>query len=601
MRVLTTPLLALFIALGGCAQMGPRPPQQPSAPEAAVARLHTLFESEWQRSLEEDPVNASYLGYHDYDDRWPDVSLDALRTSHQADVVALEKLHTIARSALPPEEQLNYDLFERQYRTRVDGWQYKGYLMPLNQRGGIQTADEITEALRFSKVADYRHWIQRLQTFATYEKQTVALMREGIRQGMVQPKVVMQRVPHQIAAQVVDAPDKSPFFRPFKHFPDSIDATTRAQLTARAKEAISSVVIPAYRDFQDFFNNTYLPASRQTIGASDLPNGRDYYRYLTRKFTTTDLTPEQIHQIGLDEVDRIHGEMEKIIKKIGYRGSFSDFLNYLRDDPRNYYKNPEALLEAYRAIAKRIDPELVKLFGKLPRTPYGVRPIPANVAPDTTTAYYSPPAADGSRAGYYYVNLYKPETRPKYEMETLTCHEAVPGHHLQIALAMELHGLPNFRRFGEFTAFTEGWALYAESLGSQLGLYKDPKSQFGRLTYDMWRAVRLVVDTGIHSMGWTRQQAIDYFKANTAKTDQDIVNEVDRYIAWPGQALAYKIGELKIRELRDRARAKLGDAFDIREFHDQVLSHGSIPLDILEKQVDAWIARKLAARQANPS
>jgi prolyl oligopeptidase len=314
------------------------------------------------------------------------------------------------------------------------------------------------------------------------------------------------------------------------------------------------------------------------------------YESAARRFTTTSLSPEQIHQIGLDEVARIRGEMEELIQELGFDGDLQDFNDYLRTAPEFYYESPEALFEGYLAVSKRLDPELVKLFGRLPRMPYGVRAIPEQIAPDTTTAYYMRPAADGSRAGYYYVNLYRPEVRPKYEMEVLSVHEAVPGHHLQIALAQELEGLPTFRKLSGPTAFIEGWGLYSERLGYDMGLYRDPYSRYGQLIYDMWRAVRLVVDTGMHYMGWTREQAIEYFKNNAAKTEADIINEIDRYIGWPGQALAYKIGQLKILELRSRAEQRLGDRFDIRAFHDHLLGAGALPLDVLEERMDRWLA-----------
>lgn len=560
--------------------------------EKAVAALHALFDTEWERGLREGPVGATYLGDDRYNDRWPDVSLAAIAKRHAEDKNVLEQLAAIDRDLLSLDEQLNYDLFAREYRLAVEGHQYQTYLMPMNQRGGIQTASELVEVLRFEDLKDYQDWLARLNSLDTYMDQTIALLRESIKIGMVQPRIIMERIPDQIQAQIVDDPADSPFYAPFVELSADLDAAQQAELRRAGQTAIREVVIPAYKKLLAFFENDYLPACRETVGIWAVPNGRDLYAFRARYYTTTDLTPDQIHQIGLDEVARIRGEMDKIIENVGFTGDFQAFLEFLRTDPQFYYDTPEELLEAYRATAKRIDPELVHLFGKLPRTPYGVRPIPDNIAPDTTTAYYQPLAADGSRAGYYYVNLYKPETRPKYEIEVLTVHESVPGHHLQIALAYEQQNLPKFRRYGGVTAFVEGWGLYSERLGYDLGLYQDPYSKFGQLTYDMWRAVRLVVDTGMHAKGWTRQQAIDYFMANAAKTKLDIVNEIDRYIAWPGQALAYKIGQLRILELRQRAESTLGERFDIKAFHDKVLEAGALPLDILERRVDAWIAEQ---------
>jgi uncharacterized protein (DUF885 family) len=565
-----------------------------SALAGPVEDLHQLYDQAWERTLREDPTFASSLGDRRYNTLWPDSSLAAMERSHADDVALLKEIDALDASALPPAERINYEIFKRSYAQRVEGYRFRGFLMPIDQRGGIQTIDELTESLRFATVQDYEDWIARLDSIGPFVDQTTQLMRTGMKEHRVQPHIVMERVPGQIAAQVVSSPADSPFYAPFRSFPDDISAADRERLSQSAQTAISRSVIPAYKRFGDFFDREYLPACRESIGAWDMPDGDDWYRFLVRRYTTLDLTPDQVHEIGLKEVERIRGEMQKIIEQVGFQGSFQDFLQFLRTDPQFYYTDAKALLEGYMATAKRIDPELVKLFGRLPRTPYGVRPIPDKIAPDTTTAYYSQPAADGSRAGYYYVNLYKPETRPKYEMEVLTVHESVPGHHLQIALAQELGELPEFRRYDGFTAFVEGWGLYSESLGDELGLYKDPYSKFGQLTYEMWRAVRLVVDTGMHAKHWTRQQAIDFFKSNAAKTELDIVNEIDRYIAWPGQALAYKIGELKIKELRVRAQERLGDRFDIRAFHDTVLGSGAVPLGVLESNVDAWIASQEA-------
>ena len=376
--------------------------------------------------------------------------------------------------------------------------------------------------------------------------------------------------------------------------PKTIESDTAQGLKNKARAVISGSLTPAYAAFKDFIEERYLPNSREQPGIGSLPGGKAIYAMLARHFTTTDLTPEQIHNIGLGEVARIRGEMQDVIDEVEFEGDLSEFNDFLRTDPQFYYETPEALLEGYQAVSKRLDPELVKLFGKLPRMPYGVRPIAPELAPDTTTAFYMRPALDGSRPGWYYVNLHRPEVRPKYEMEVLSVHESVPGHHLQIALAQEIEGLPEFRRNSSVTAFIEGWGLYSERLGYDMGLYTAPYSRYGQLIYDMWLAVRLVVDTGIHYFGWSRQEAIYYFKNNAAKTESDIINEIDRYIGWPGQALAYKIGQLKMLELRAQAETELGDRFDIRAFHDQLLGAGAIPLDALEARMNLWITAEKA-------
>jgi prolyl oligopeptidase len=549
----------------------------------------TLLEEAWEWRLAQDPMEASRQGDRRYNTEWRDGSLAGYEKRHQVRRDFLRRTYAIDKSALSETEQLNYELFRRDLQRRVDEYQFNGHLMPFNQRGGVQNLDSQTAYLRFESVADYEDWLVRMGKIDTVVEQTIERANEGLETGLVLPRVLMERIPDQIAVQLVEEGADSPFYRIFGEMPDSIPASVQERLRISAVDIIEEVVVPAYRELASYFEDVYLPDTRDSIGLSSLPNGRAWYEFLAHRFTTTRMTPDEIHRLGLDEVKRIRDEMQDVIDELEFEGDFQAFLNYLRTDPQFYYDNPDDLYQAYLATSKRIDPELVRLFGTLPRMPYGVKPIPDAIAPDTTTAYYSRPAADGSRAGIYWVNLYKPEVRPKYEIEVLSVHEAMPGHHLQLAIQQEIDDMPEFRRYSGFTAFVEGWGLYSESLGYDLGLYEDPYSRFGALTYDMWRAVRLVVDTGIHYKGWTRQQAIDFFKDNAAKTEHDIVNEIDRYIVMPGQALAYKIGQLKIKALRTQAESALGNKFDIRAFHDELLGAGALPLDILQQRMDAWL------------
>ena len=564
----------------------------PVPQNADTKALHALFDAEWDYSMQQSPENASELGDRRWNDRWSDESLVAYarRYAHNREVLA--GLKKINRANLNAADQLNYDLFQKNYERALEGYKFRQFLIPLNQRGGIQTQDELADSLRFETKKDYQDWITRMRSFPVLMDQTIDLMREGIKERMVHPKVIMQRLPAQIDKQIVSDPTQSGFYKPFQHFSAEISPADQQELSQEARQAIEQQVVPAYKKFKEFFVNEYLPACFDQVGIWQVPHGDELYAYDVRRYTTTDLTPDQVHEIGLKEVARIRAEMDRVMQQTGFKGTREEFFKFLRTDPQFYYKSPDDLFEAYKAMAKTIDPNLVRVFRTLPREPYGVEAIPAVAAPDTTAAYYRPGAADGSRAGTYFVNLYKPETRPKWEMLVLTLHESVPGHHLQIARAHELGEMPKFRRFAGYTAFIEGWGLYAESLGDDMGLYTDAYAKFGELTYQMWRAVRLVVDTGIHAKHWTRDQAIKYFMDNAPKAELDIVNEIDRYIAWPGQALAYKIGELKIHELRTRAHDQLGEKFDLRAFHDLVLGSGPLPLDILERNVNEWIVEQ---------
>jgi uncharacterized protein (DUF885 family) len=565
---------------------------QVERPNEAAKALHALFAAEWDYQMEQYPTWASTLGDRRWNDRWRDDSLKAITKRHSHDREVLTKLAQIDRAALAPADRLNYDLFNKEYQDSVEDFQFRRYLLPLNQLDGVHTKNQLAEALRFTTLKDYEDWLARLKSLPALIEQTMALMRQGVKEGIIYPKVVLQRVPAQIDHQIVGDPKASPLYKPFTRFPESMAEPDRARLSQAAQEIIAAQVVAAYRQLKDFFVKEYLPAATDRVGVWQLPNGTAMYAHSVRHHTTTNLSPKEIHDLGLREVRRIRSEMQRLIDAVGFKGSFGEFADFLRSDRRFYFQSETELLDAYRAMSRRIDPALVKVFRTLPRMPYGIEPIPANIAPDSPAAYYRGPAADGSRGGTFLVNTYKPEIRPKYEMMALALHEAVPGHHLQIALAMEQNDLPNFRRYGGYTAFVEGWGLYAESLGDEMGLYDDPYSKFGKLMYEIWRASRLVVDTGMHFLRWDRQRAIDFMVENTAKQELEIAAEVDRYIVWPGQALAYKVGQLKISELRTKAKLALADKFDIRDFHDELLKDGPLPLDQLESKIGAWIDKQ---------
>ena len=582
----TWPLVLVLLTFPVIGRTAPRP--------NATKALHDLFTAAWDQQMLEDPEHASELGDRRWNDRWMDRSPEAYARRDQNNHAILATLAKIDRKQLSKADQLNYDLFQKRYADRIEQYKVRWFLMTFNQREGPQTSDDLSSSLRFETVKDYEDWLARLRAVPTAMDQFTTLLREGIRERMVHPRVIMERIPAQIDKQIVSDPTQSGFYKPFKSFPSAISQADQQRLQQDAREAVEKQVVPAFAKFKQFFVSEYLPACYDKVGAWQLPHGGELYAQMIRHYTTTNETPEEVHQIGLKEVARINAEMDSVMQQTGFKGTRDEFFKFLRTDPQFFYKTPEELFVAYKALAKTVDPNLVKVFRTLPREPYGVEAIPASFAPDTTAAYYRPGAADGSRAGTYFVNLYKPDARPKWEMMALSLHESVPGHHLQIARAHELGEMPKFRRFGEYTAYVEGWGLYAESLGEDMGLYSDPYSKFGQLSYEMWRAVRLVVDTGIHVKHWTREQAIKYFMENCPKHELDITNEIDRYIAWPGQALAYKTGELKIKELRARAQEKLGAKFDLKDFHDEVLGSGPLPLDILERNVDEWIAERAA-------
>jgi uncharacterized protein (DUF885 family) len=569
----------------------------------SVRQFRAYLDEDWKRWMLEYPEVATSVGYPGQNRRWSDDSPQGIAARKQHLQESLAQLKSFSRDALPSPEQLNYDLYLELLSTAEEGLQYGddpfpfrnvvplNLWMPISQMGGVQqgAADTIS-TMPNRTVADYEDILVRLSALPVYVQQQQALLQEGLKRGYSPPKLMLRDLPKQIADLIPADPLQSALLQPFTEFPAAIPEADRPRLTNRAKEIYTAAVAPAFQVLHDYVTNTYIPACRDTIAATALPNGAAAYAFHVRWQTTTNLTPQQIHELGLSEVKRIRAEMDKVIAAAQFHGTFHEFTEFLRNDSRFYYTNVEDLVNGYRIIDKRIDPELSHEFGKLPRLTYGVTPIPDFKAPSQTTAYYQPGAPDVGRPGSFFVNTYKLHSRPKWEMEALSLHESVPGHHLQISLAQELTGLPDFRKHIGYSAFVEGWALYSESLGEELGLYKDPYSKFGQLSYEMWRAVRLVVDTGIHSMGWTREQAIQFFKDNTGKTDQDIIVEVDRYIVWPGQALAYKLGQLKTRQLRTAAETQLGDKFNVRWFHDAVLENGAVPLSILEQRVQQWTA-----------
>lgn len=577
------------------------------------AALRSFLDQDWKYWMAQYPEVATALGDPGQNDRWTDYSEAAIAARNEHLRRSVDRLKSIDRAGLDASGQLDYDLYLEMLQSAVTGLDFGNDALPLRQviphnlympvnqlEGMLQDVPRTIAMMPAATVANYEDILQRLEAIPELSAATMALMRKGIEKQSTPPAITLRDVPDQAAAQVVADPMESPLLAAFRNFPPSIGEADRTRLSEAAVTAYRERVGPSFKAFQEFLLTEYLPACRDSVGVDALANGDTMYAFNVRWHTTTAKTPQEIHETGLSDVKRIRGEMDAVMAASGFGGNFDDFKTFLRTDPRFFFHDAAALVAAYRDIAKRADPWLAHLFGTLPRLPYGVIPVPDAIAPSQTTAYYDPGALSEGRPGYMNVNTYRLDMRPKWEMEALTLHEAVPGHHIQISLAQEIPALPEFRKNTSYTAFVEGWALYAESLGSEMGFYQDPYSKFGQLTYEMWRAVRLVVDTGLHSMGWTRQEAIDYFAANTPKTLQDITVEVDRYIVWPGQALGYKMGQLKIRELRTTAEQQLGAKFDVRTFHDVVLGHGAVPMDVLERQVDGWIAAGSEIKAGRP-
>ena len=558
--------------------------------EPEARRLHRLFDSYWRYSLQESPELATYVGEPRHDHRWTDLSLPAVERRKAELEVPARVLATLDRGQLDARDRDHFDLFARATAEALEGRRYPAELLPLNQMYGIQqSVAQILMMMPAGTAADFGNRIARLQGVPALVDQTIALLREGVARGITVPRVTLRDVPQQILNQVPEDPAAAPALRSFEKMPDGIGAEERKRLTEQAARAYHEHVVPAFRRLHAYVTDEYIPRSREAIAMSALPDGEAWYAFNVRQTTTTTLTPREIHDLGLQEVARIRAEMDRVMRAAGFTGTLHEFMQVLRTDPRFFFTRAEDLLAAYRDIAKRADPELARLFGRLPRLPYGVIAVPAYAEKSQTTAYYEPGSPAAGRPGYFYANTYDLGARPRWEMEALTLHEAVPGHHLQIALAQEMEDVPEFRRHGFYTAYIEGWGLYAESLGGEMGFYRDPYSRFGQLTYEIWRAIRLVVDTGMHALGWTREEARRFFEENAGKAEHDIVVEIDRYIVWPAQALAYKVGELKIKELRALASAALGARFDVRAFHDQVLGGGAVPLDVLEAKVRRWL------------
>ena len=581
-----------FFLLLALIHFAARPPKSLAQPtDEGKSPLASLRDEIWEWELKNDPWLATEVGAAFNQDRFGDDTFKAIKLRNQSRVDFAAKLAAIDRQKLDQSDRIDAEIIRLRLQDSISDFENQMYLMPISGRSGFHlSVAELPTAMRLESLKDYENYLARLADFPRYAAEQTELMRQGLKLGFTPPSIVLKDLPTQIESQIVEQADQSELYKPFANSrPANISASQWQELQQHAKQVIEQSIVPAYQRILEFATNEYLPGARDSIAARALPNGQAFYRQQVRHHTTLELDPQEIHQIGLSEVARIRAEMQTLMSQQNFSGSLADFTKALQNDPAQFASSEEELMQFVALILKRIDGKLPEIFSVLPRTPYGLKAIPDFIAPQTSSAYYWPPAGDGSRAGTFYLNTYNLSQRPKFEMTALALHESVPGHHLQIALAQEMPTVHPLRRFTMFTAFVEGWGLYAETLGQDLNMYEDPYQDFGRLSFEAWRACRLVVDTGIHELGWTRQQAVNYMRENTALSDHNIVSEVDRYIGWPGQALAYKLGQLKITELRKQAEQELGETFELRAFHRVVLGNGAVPLSILENQVNAWI------------
>ena len=583
------------VVFGFLSSCGPVPDDVQENLDASLAteHLHQLFEDEWRHNMATHPLSATQKGISDFDHRMPSATPEFYAQQTVQDQAFLDRLQAIDPANLSVEDQLNYDLFKFVINNRVDEANFRSYRIPMVSDYGFYNGFmRIHEAMPFKTTEDYDRYIARLMDVPRYFDENIANMEAGLVDGFTMPSAILGKIAPNIAALIVEQPEDTSLFAPFENMPANFSDDDRVRIMASGRQAVMSNVMPAMQKFYDFFTTRYIPAARQSLGIRDVPQGEEYYKFLVGYYTTLDITPEEVHELGLSEMARIKAAMEEIIIEVGFEGSFAEFLEFMRSDEQFYATSPEQLLKEASWIAKRIDGVLPGFFGKMPRMPYGVRAVPDDLAPNYTTGRYWGATKGGIYGGFFMVNTYALDKRPLYNLPALALHEGVPGHHLQIALGEELEGVPDFRLDLYPHAFGEGWGLYSEKLGEEMGIYQTPYERFGRLTYEMWRAGRLVVDTGMHYMGWTRDEAVQLFVENSALSTHNINTEVDRYISWPAQALAYKMGELTIIRLREKAENVLEEKFDIRDFHDAVLANGGIPLNVLEDQVDAYIERE---------